>query len=777
MERRKTNGHPRHHLHPWRDFVRKLCVLAGLSCVPLLLPLAATDASERTSGFRPETRRSESDWESRFRALPDGQVLRQTMERLSAHPHHVGSPYDRENAEWIKSQFSAWGWHAEIETFDVLFPTPRKRLVELVAPAHYVAKMKEPPVQGDPTSYQQSEQLPSYNAYSIDGDVTGPVVYVNYGLPADYKALDSLGVSVSGAIVIARYGKSWRGIKPKLAAEHGAIGCILYSDPREDGYFQSDVFPAGGMRNENSVERGSVLDMSFYPGDPLTPGVGAIGSVKRLDIRDAKTITRIPVLPLSYGDAKPILAAIGGRIAPESFRGALGMTYHVGPGPAKVHMAVESNWDIKPVYDVIAKIAGRDFPDQWVIRGNHHDAWVNGAVDPISGQIALLEEARSIGRLVGQGWQPRRTIVYCAWDGEEPFLLGSTEWAEYHTDTLNRNAAIYVNTDGYGRGYLVVDGSHSLERFVNEVARDINDPETNISVWKRSQARRLLLDEGDENTKSEARTRRDLRIGALGSGSDYTAFIHHLGIPSLNVAYDGEDKDGVYHSVYDDFYWFTHFSDTQFVYGQLLAQTVGTMVLRFADADILPYDFSDFAETLSKYTAELKTLLKHQQDEIRERNRNLDEGMYSAISDPRAPIVPPKKEDEAPFLNFAPLDNSQFTLSRSAARYGKAITQFLSNQDPPSLESLQKLNAQLIEAQRSLISESGLPRRPWYKNLIYAPGYYTGYEAKTFPGIREAIEQRHYKEAEDEVARVAAVLQNYASAIDAVSDQLEKHSQ
>jgi N-acetylated-alpha-linked acidic dipeptidase len=753
----------------------KRILLAIIVSVVLILPLGAADSSadETLYGFTAQTSHAERDWENKFRAMPDPKILRDTMQRLSAHPHHVGSPYDKQNAEWILSQFKSWGLDAQIETFDVLFPTPKERVVELLEPTHYTAKLQEPPVAEDPTSSQQSEQLPTYNAYSIDGDVTGPLVYVNYGLPADYDQLDRLGVSVKGAIVIARYGNSWRGIKPKVAAEHGAIGCIIYSDPRDDGYFADDVFPNGPMRNENGVQRGSVLDMPTYPGDPLTPGVGAKANVKRLSVKEAATITKIPVLPISYGDARPLLAALKGPMGPESFRGGLAIPYHVGPGPAKVHLKLQFNWDIKPVYDVIAKIPGTESPDQWVVRGNHHDAWVNGAEDPISGQIALLEEARGLAALVKQGWKPKRTIIYCAWDGEEPMLLGSTEWAEFHADELKQHAAIYINTDGNGRGYLAVEGSHSLEKFVNATARDITDPEKNISVWKRSQAQRLTS--GPQAERKEARTRPDLRIGALGSGSDYTAFLDFLGIASLNVSYQGEDDEGIYHSIYDDFYWYTHFSDKDFVYGRALAQTIGTMVMRFADAEVLPYDFTDFADTVHTYSDEVKALLKERQETIRDRNQSLDDGVFSAISDPRRPTVAPPREAVPPFINFAPLDNAQAALDHSAERYAKAMQKFLhSSSIAPTAQNMQALNLQLLQLERRLTDPEGLPRRPWYKHVIYAPGFYTGYGAKTLPGVREAIEEKRYQEAETQIVRVTKALQDYATAVDSAAGELEK---
>jgi N-acetylated-alpha-linked acidic dipeptidase len=751
-------------------------LITALLCLIALLPLSAASPEDDTIyGFTAASSHAERDVENKFRTFPDPKNLRDYMQRLSARPHHVGSPYDKQNAEWILAQFKSWGLDAQIETFNVLFPTPKERLLELTEPTHYTAKLQEPPVSIDPTSNQQSEQLPSYNAYSINGDVTGRLVYVNYGLPRDYEELDRLGVSVKGAVVIARYGNSWRGIKPKVAAEHGAIGCIIYSDPHDDGYFQDDVFPDGPMRNENGVQRGSVMDMPTYPGDPTTPGVGSKGDVKRLALKDITTLTKIPTLPISYGDAKPLLSALKGPVAPESFRGALPITYHVGPGPAKVHLKVAFNWDIKPVYDIIAKIPGSESPDQWIIRGNHHDGWVNGAEDPISGQVALLEEARGLSELLKQGWKPKRTIIYCAWDGEEPMLLGSTEWAEYHADELKQHAAIYINTDGNGRGFLQVEGSHSLEKFVNSVSRDITDPEKKISVWKRQQAARLTQGrmDGRPEDRKDARTRPDLRIGPLGSGSDYTAFVDHLGIASINAGFGGEDDGGIYHSVYDDFYWFTHFADKDFVYGQALAQTIGTMVIRFADADVLPYDYSDFADTIHKYSDELKTLLKNKQEQVRDRNQDIDDGMYSATSDPRRPTVAPPKEEVPPFLNFAPLDNAQNALDRSAQRYSKAMKAFTASSGTAS-QSLTALNAKLLQVERKLSNPDGLPRRSWYQNLIYAPGFYTGYGSKTLPGVREGIEEKHYQEADKEIIRVAQALQDYAAAIDAAADDLEK---
>lgn len=744
-----------------------LLVLASLGVLAVPLVAASPPSSGDILGFTPASSLVEHDWEIRFRALPNPARMRADMKLLSARPHNVGTPYDKQNAEWILQQFKDAGWDAHIEQFDVLYPTPKQRLVELVAPTRFTAKLMEPPVPGDPTSYQTSEQLPTYNAYSIDGDVTGPLVYVNYGIPADYEALARRGISVKGAIVIARYGGSWRGIKPKVAAEHGAIGCLIYSDPADDGYSQGDVFPKGPMRPADGVQRGSVMDMPTYPGDPLTPGIGATKNAKRLALKDVTTLTKIPVLPISYGDAKPLLSAIGGDVAPRDWRGGLPLTYKIGPGPARVHLIVRSNWDIKPIYDVIGTLKGSTSPDEWVVRGNHHDAWVNGADDPIAGQVALLEEVRALGALVKQGWHPKRTLIYAAWDGEEPGLLGSTEWAEQHADELGAHAVAYLNSDTNGRGYLGVSGSHVLEKFVNGVMRDITDPETGASVAARVRARELA--NASAARRKDILTRPDLRIGALGSGSDYTAFLQHDGVPSMNFGFGGEDQGGVYHSVYDDFYWYTHFSDSSFVYGRALAQTVGTAAMRLADADVIPYDFTDLAETVGTYVKELKTLHNTMAADAVEHNREVTDSGFVLTNDPRHPLTLPTEEPLVPSLDFAPLDSATSALAQAAQRYESAFTQAM---DGPATESFVKLNTDLLTSERLLLSNAGLPNRPWYKHLLYAPGYYTGYGVKTIPGVREAIEQKEWPLATTEIALVSSALNAEAALVDRAATDL-----
>jgi N-acetylated-alpha-linked acidic dipeptidase len=733
-----------------------------------VMPDPATTDAPTLAGFSTESARTEREVENKFRAIPDRANLRQYMQRLSAHPHHVGSPYDKDNAEWMLAKFKEWGWDAKIENYDVLFPSPKERVLELTAPSHFKAKLQEPPVSGDPTSSQQNEQLPSYNAYSIDGDVSAPLVYVNYGAQDDYKELERLGVSVKGAIVIARYGQTWRGIKPKLAAEHGAVGCIIYSDPRDDGYAQGETYPAGPFRPADGVQRGSVMDMPVYPGDPLTPGVGATKDAKRLKLSEVTTLTKIPTLPISYGDAQPLLAALTGPVAPESWRGGLPITYRVGPGASTVHLKVSFNWDMKTLYDVIARIPGSTYPDEWIIRGNHHDAWVNGAEDPIAGTVALLEEARGLGTLLSQGWKPKRTIIYCVWDGEEEALLGSTEWAEDHAEELQRKAAVYINSDGNGRGFLNMSGSHTLEKFINGVARDVKDPETGLTIWKRLQMRRI---EGPsapapapatlQQDRQDARQRSDLRIGALGSGSDYSSFIDHLGIASLNLGFGGEDEGGIYHSVYDDFNWYTHFADTDFSYGRALSETVGLSVLRLADAQVIPFDFTDFTDTIRRYVEEIERLAQSQRSDILERNREIDDGVFAATNDPRRPMVAPAKEPVPPFLNLAPLRNGLAVLERASEQYEKTLGHAMEG-DGAGLAraSMPAVNAQLIAVERTLTLPDGLPGRPWYRNQIYAPGLYTGYGVKTLPGVRESIEEKQWKLAEEQAVRVGKVLEN-----------------
>ena len=741
----------------------------------------AADAGPAIEGFSPVTAATEVQLERRFDSDLSAAQQRSWMEQMSSAPNHVGSAHDKANAEFQLKKFREWGWDASIETFSVLYPTPREVSVELVAPTHFVARLTEPPIEGDKTSSQTQDELPAYNVYGADGDVTAELIYVNQGMPDDYRELERQGLSVKGRIVLTRYGGGWRGLKPKLAYEHGAVGCLIYSDPRDDGYGQGDIYPRGGYRPPDGIQRGSVQDLVLYPGDPLTPGVGATPGAKRLAIKDAKTLLKIPVLPISYADAQPLLAALGGRVAPASWRGGLPLAYHIGPGPAKVHLKVLSDWSRKPLYDVIARIRGSQEPDRWIIRGNHHDAWVFGATDPLSGQVALMSEAKAIGKLVKEGWRPRRTLIYASWDGEEPGLLGSTEWTEQHAAELKAKAVLYINSDDSGRGRLEMEGTHALQHFASEAARDVQDPETGASVLARAVALRRVAGyeaDGRDGTNAHAgsgdqagASERDaaaaeLKLGALGSGSDYTPFLQHLGVSSLDLRFGGEDDYGVYHSAYDSFDHFRHFVDPIFEYGVALAEVTGRLVLRAAQADLLPARESDFAASVAGYADELHKLADGMRVKTRELDKLLDGNAYQLAADPSKPRAPPGRLAGVPYLDFAQLDNAILKLRHSAKGFDEEYARLGASDDARSAAQRERLNATLVTVEQALTDARGLPGRAWYQHMIYAPGMYTGYGVKTLPGIREAIEGRRWDEANQYIGVVSQALNAYSARLD-----------
>jgi len=679
----------------------------------------------------------------------------------------VGSAKDKVNAEYMANLFKQWGYQTEIATYYVLFPTPKTRVLELLGSKPYKAKLEEPSIPEDKTSGQKAEQLPTYNAYSADGDVTAELVFVNRGIPADYEELERMGVDVKGKIVIAKYGGSWRGIKPKVAAEHGAIGCIIYSDPEDDGYVAGDTYPEGPFRRKDGVQRGSVMDMPVYPGDPLTPDIGATKDAKRLDRSEAITIMKIPVLPISYEDALPLLQSLGGPVAPASWRGGLPMTYHVGPGKEKVHLKLEFNWDQKPLYNVIAKMTGNEFPNEWILRGNHHDGWVNGAADPISGMVAEMEEARAIGELAKKGFRPKRTLVYCAWDGEEPALLGSTEWVEDHQEELKQKAVAYINSDGNSRGFINASGSHTLETFFNEITNDVMDPQTGVTIKERRYARTVT--EADKAARSKLYGNKYIKLNALGAGSDYSPFLQHLVIASMNLGFGGEGTGGEYHSIYDSYDLFTRFKDPGYQYGLALSKTAGRTMLRLANADVLPIDFNSFYKTVNDYASELKTLLENTRNETETENKIIKDKLFDLAKDPKKTYQSPKIKDPVPFLNFSSVENSLVRLKNATEEfqksYGKA-TQL-------SADKQKQLNDILYKAERYLLQSNGLPRRNWYRHQVYAPGYYTGYGVKTLPGIREAIEERNWKEAQENIEVVASTLNEYSTQVEAACGQMK----
>jgi N-acetylated-alpha-linked acidic dipeptidase len=736
--------------------MKKILALAVLG-----IAVNAKAQQKTITGFSDSSATKELQTEQAFDHSLSAPYIGATVKELSAFPHNLGSPGSKAVAEKILQKYKSYGLDAHIETYTVLFPTPKTRVLELTGPTKYTAILREPAVPGDATS-GQANQLPTYNAWSADGDVTGQLVFVNYGLPEDYETLAKLGVDVKGKIVIAKYGRSWRGIKPKVAYEHGAIGCIIYSDPADDGYTAGEVYPKGAYKSEYGVQRGSVMDMVIYPGDPLTPGVGATKDAKRLDRSAAPTILKIPVLPISYHDAQPLLAALDGAVAPRDWQGTLPITYHIGPGMATVHLKLAFNWDMVPAYDIVAKIKGSQYPDEWVMRGNHHDAWVNGADDPISGQSSMLSEAKAMGDLLKTGWKPKRSIVYCSWDGEEPGLIGSTEFAEDHDKELQQKAVLYINTDDSGRGFYSGGGSQALENFMDEVTANINDPETNVSILQRKRAMEVV-NATSVKDKTEILGRKSEPLEPLGSGSDFSSFLQHLGVPTLDLAFGGEDGGGEYHSIYDSFDDFRRFKDPNFAYGVVLSETAGHAVLRMADADLLPFDFRNLYTTLDKYATELTELTDNMREKTVMENKLIKANDFVLAADPTKPETPPVAKAEVPKLDFTQLKTALDSLKKSADKLAATWTSAsLTTADHD------KLNQELFHAEQQLLGD-GLPRRPWYRHVIFAPGFYTGYGVKTMPGIREAIEQRNWTEAQQQIASTAKSITSLATFLSSAS--------
>jgi N-acetylated-alpha-linked acidic dipeptidase len=703
----------------------------------------------RLSGFNDSSAAEELKNEKSFDSLISRENIGATIRDLSSVPHNLGSAGSKEVADKIEKKFRDYGFDVHKDVYQVLFPEPKVRILEMISPQSYHALLKEPALKEDGTSGQK-DQLPTYNAWSADGNVTAELVYVNYGLSADYEELARRGIEVKGKIVIARYGQSWRGIKPKIAQEHGAIGCIIYSDPKDDGYYQGDVYPKGPFKNEYGVQRGSVMDMVVYPGDPLTPGIGATQNAKRFPSHsDAPNLLKIPVLPISYHDAKPLLESLSGAVAPESWRGALPITYHIGPGKSTVHLELQFDWKLVPCYDVIAMIRGSQFPDEWVIRGNHHDAWVNGAQDPVSGQAAMLEEAKAIGNMVKNGWKPKRTILYCAWDGEEPALVGSTEWVEDHASVLQQNTVVYINSDEYGRGFLDAGGSHALEGLVDEVAKNIPDPQTGVSIYERLKAHDVVTAASPQSAR-EMMDKTKIHMEALGTGSDFSPFLQHLGIPVLNLGFSGEDNSGDYHSIYDSYDNFIRFIDPGFYYGATLSKMAGHVSLRMLNADKLPFDFRILYKEIKSYSLELQTMISNLRETTSINNEIIRKKYLVLAADSAKRFIPPSSKQEVPYIDFSPLENAITSLGKAADH----AFEIMSNKEM-NVKETDSQNRLLYRAEQELLLEKGLPLRPWYKHVLYAPGFYTGYAVKTLPGIRESIEQRNFYQAESEIKRAA----------------------
>ena len=718
--------------------------------------------------------KTQQQLESEFDKALSPQNLDTWMKHMSSKPHHVGSPWSKQNAEYAANKFKEWGFESEIETFEVLVPFPKVRKLSMISPENIELKLFEPPVKGDLSSAMTEDVLPGYNAFSADGNITGELVFVNYGIPEDYKELKRLGIDVKGKIVIAKYGRSFRGIKPKVAHENGAIGCIMYSDPIDDGYVVGEVYPEGPYRNEYGIQRGSVLDMPFRPGDALTPGYGATKDAERLSIEEATTIMKIPVMPISYADALPLLKALKGPVAPKSWKGGLPITYRIGPGPTKVNLHLEFDWSLRTAYNPVGRMIGSVYPDEWIMRGNHHDGWAHGASDPISGMVSLMAEAKAIGALSKTGWRPKRTLIYAGWDAEEPGLLGSTEWVEYHRDTIKEKMVAYINTDGTGVGYLSMGGSHSLEKFVNEIIREVKDPVHDVTLDSRLRSRMRLREYNSENYNDKKESdRSDIRLYPMGAGSDYTAFLHHAGVPSLNMAFGGESGGGSYHSLYDTYEHYKRFSDGKFVYGTTLAKVNGRLVLRLSEADILPFRFVNMVDNFRKFIDDNKRLARKIHDNTQLRNSMLDNNDFTISRNPKKIYLPPKRYTEVPEFDFGLLDDAFDRLTSSAWKYEETLLKY--KKGSLSAEKKSEINSLLRTVEQAFISQKGLPRREWFKNMIYAPGYYTGYGVKTLPGIREGLEERNWNEVREYVNEVAKSLDRATRNINSASRILNEN--
>ena len=718
----------------------------------IFLNLGINSIAQQFTGFK------NTDAQKKLEANFDNQLsakrIGENIKLMSSVPHHIGSVGGKFVADEIAKQFKAAGWDTKIVTYQLLFPTPITRVLEMKGATNFKALLKEPALKEDATS-GQAGQLPTYNCWSADGDVNAELVFVNYGLPEDYETLAKYGIDVKGKIVIAKYGRSWRGIKPKVAQEHGAIGCLIYSDPQDDGYGAGDVYPAGPFKNKYGVQRGSIMDMVIYPGDPSTPNYASVDGAPRVDHNDAENLLKIPVLPISYSDAAPLLQDMAGPVAPKSWRGGLPFTYHIGPSKSKVHLKLDFDWKLRPAHNVIAMIQGSQYPDQWVIRGNHHDAWVNGANDPVSGMAAELEEAQAIGALVKSGWKPKRTLVYCAWDAEEEGLMGSVEWVEEHAASLQAKAVAYINSDGNGRGFLGAEGSHAFTGLITDISKSIQDPQTGVTIFERQRASRAT-EAATTSAKKEILNSTTYPLGAMGSGSDYSSFIQHIGVPSLNIGFGGENEGGEYHSIYDSYDHYSKYKDPGFAYGVTLAQTAGRAALRLSEADALPFDFTALHKTVKGYINELMNNVEQMREKAKVENELVNTKAYAVAADPTEGLKLPTIVADVPYIDFASILNALTRLEKTAQQ----VEQIKANADAQKLAAI---NAKIYAAEQSLLMTNGLPRRPWYKHSLYAPGFYTGYGVKTIPGVREAIEQKDWSETRTQIEEVAAAINRLAT--------------
>jgi N-acetylated-alpha-linked acidic dipeptidase len=677
-------------------------------------------------GFSAASSAKELDRERELKALPSATANEADFDVMTAEPHHAGSPYEIKLADYVADSFRKIGMQSTKYEYSVLLPWPGERRIDIVAPDQVKLRVEEEKIRGDQWA-DKPGILPAYNAYSPSGDVTGEIVYVNFGVPADYETLAKLGVDVKGKIVLARYGGSWRGIKPKVAAEHGAIACIIYSDPHEDGYFQGDAYPDGPFRGAGMIQRGSVMDMPRYPGDPSTPDRPSKPGVERLLMDQIKTFSPIPVQPMSYGDAVEILKRLKGQVAPSEWRGSLPITYRIGPGPAKVHMRLQMDYAQRRLINVVGKITGAVAPEEWIVVGSHRDAWVYGASDSVSGHVSMMSVARAMSEMMKSGWRPRRSILFVSWDGEEQGLLGSTEWVEDLAVELEAHVAVYVNRDA-GAGGTNFNGNavHSLTPFVHELAQSIQPEGSNRTLYEGW----LIRSREQAPASGGQTTLRTPPVGALGSGSDYTAFLDHVGIASLDFGLNAPGVDGSYHSTYDNPTWFKKYIDPQFKFSVLATQTTGVALLRLADAELLPFDYESYGRQILEYVDDIE---------------------QQAVK---------ASPDRARQIDFAALKSAAEAFADAGVALRGRADVVLGGS--PAATELAALNRKLMMAERGLIEPAGLPDRPWYRHVIYAPGLYTGYGVKTIPGVREAVDAGNFARAAEQARVVVRALQRAA---------------
>jgi N-acetylated-alpha-linked acidic dipeptidase len=705
-----------------------LALPAVLSVVLPSIRLAA-QATPQPGSFGYSDFNAEARLEEKFMAVPDPKLAGEELKTLTLEPHLAATPEDRKTAEYVAGKFRAAGLQTEIVPYRVLLNWPKAVRVEAWDEAGHLLMSGPTPehVQGDPAADNPRVVMP-FNGSSGSGDVTAEVVYANYGRTEDFNELAARNIDLHGKIVICRYGSNFRGVKVYLAQQRGAIGVLLYSDPQDDGYAKGDAWPIGPWRPETGVQRGSVQFLFKYPGDPETPGVAST-----LDLPDAARNPNssgpdgsqpyIPSIPLSYHDAAPILQALKGPSVPQSWQGALPFHYHMGPGGEKVHLVSQQDYQRRIIWDVIGKIEGSQEPDAWVVVGNHRDAWVYGAVDPNSGTAAMLEAAHGIGTLLRQGWRPRRTIVFCSWDAEEEGLIGSTEWVEQQGRTLD-HAVAYFNIDvGVSGPDFTASAVPSLKEFVRDIARSVPSPlgGSVYRLWHLKPA----LDSEHRQSNAPPVLGEEVHLGDLGSGSDFTPFLQHAGVPATDIESTG--PYGVYHSAFDDFAWFTQNADPHFLYLQQMARVLGLEAIRMADAELLPYDYMAYARAISAYLEAAK-------------HRASDAGLGS--------------------LDFVPAQ-------AAAARFSAAAQRAYAVQSAPSGE-LARLNLALRQTEAALLSDAGLPNRPWYRHTIFAPGELTGYAAVVLPGVNEAIDAQDRNLAAQQLQVLTQALNRAASVLEPV---------